>query len=450
MKKKLICTLNISNPEDIITLFNSETQVIRINFSHIKKPEDYDKLKKTIKIFNELKKENPERICYLGFDTHGPEIRTINSIKVKDNEEIIFVSIGNLDNKKGKICILNINKFNEDLKVGEFLIIENKQFEIKEVSLHSIITKGIELNIEKNKSVSIPRYFDNWNINTHKYLNEKDENILKLAFEYKISIIFLSFIQNEYQVKEIKLYLNNFNKEFKPIIISKLEDRMGVENFIKIQEISDGIMIGRGDLYQNIGIENSFSSYLYLISIKSKINPSKILILATGICESLSKYSRKKQILKKTEITELGISITNEFIDSLMFDETATGNINNILYNIKSVIIDTEKYLYSCFKNEYKKELCMCETNSCISFNNKNDEFFSFLNYQKICKFRLDYYNKKLKSNTQLPYYLPFCIEIKEITSTSDLKYNINNPIIYLIKESNGLFVMKGNIYFLK
>ncbi|KAF7696545.1 Pyruvate kinase [Cucumispora dikerogammari] len=458
MHKKIICTLNISRPSDIKLLYNSGSDVIRINFSHVHTAQDYENLNTAIKLYTELLAKTPNKNCCLAFDTNGPEIRTLNTISFKEDEPVMFVTseysslIRNKNNKEEiKTCNLTLVKFNKDLKIHEHITVGKIKFKIIETSPVYLLTIALcDGIIEKYKSVSIPRFFDSREKNLHKYLSEKDKEVLNLAESYKIPILFLSFIQNEYQVIETKLYLASLNEKYQPIIISKIEDRIGVENFIKINEESDGAMIARGDLYANIGVKNSFSAYLYLVSPKPDISRSKILILATGICESLGeKTVLETQVIKKTEISEIGFAVTNEIIDSLMFDETATGDIENILSSVKSVVCDTEKYLYSCFKKTDNKEFCMCKEESCISSNMVKEEFFSFLNYKRICAERLKFYNKQLKEFSQLPDYLPYSVEIKKIVSKKEIVL-FQFPTVFLVEGKCNRFSMHQGVYYLK
>ncbi len=124
----------------------------------------------------------------------------------------------------------------------------------------------------------------------------------------------LSFIQDS---KTLKIIRNKFPDK---LLVAKIENKSGVENVEQIVRFSDAIMIDRGDLLAEVGIENFYKSILKIcIATKSYGLP---LIMATENLTSMqqSMQPTKGEIMALQHSIELGSDLI------MLSDETATSN----------------------------------------------------------------------------------------------------------------------------
>ncbi|KAJ8909308.1 hypothetical protein NQ315_014215 [Exocentrus adspersus] len=86
-------------------------------------------------------------------------------------------------------------------------------------------------------------------------------NIEKRIFrlEEKVDYLFLSFVSKPSDILEVKHFLEETNKHF-PLLISKIESVEGMKNLDSLIELSDGIMVARGDLGVEIGMLESMTN----------------------------------------------------------------------------------------------------------------------------------------------------------------------------------------------
>lgn len=141
---------------------------------------------------------------------------------------------------------------------------------------------------------------------------------LEFANEQDVDFIALSFITSAEQVSEIRDLLNGINPEI-PLIV-KIEQEKALENSKGIIEVSDGIMVARGDLALEISIEKVPLAQKRLINEANQ--RGKPVITATQMLESMVRSS----LPTRAEATD----VTNAVLDGsdaiMLSEETAIGN----------------------------------------------------------------------------------------------------------------------------
>lgn len=284
----IICSMGpkISTAEEIRKLRIAGMTMARFNFSH----SQYYKIERLIKI---LKKNNPE--VKIMQDLQGNKLRVskvfLGEKLVKKGEKVIFC----LDD-----LYMNRNKhFNNTVipinYIGDFKdILGAKEIFMKDATMHfkilrkypkfilsEVLRGGV---IRREKGLNFPG-IDRTKLNTSK----KDIKDIIWGLDKGVDIICASYVSKRKDVEDIKRIIRNNMKSGRkpPKVWAKIECREAIERFDEILEVSDGIVLGRGDLKAEIPL---FEIPIIQEKILKKMKFSKKpLIIATHVLESLKK-----------------------------------------------------------------------------------------------------------------------------------------------------------------
>ncbi|MBM3193779.1 MAG: pyruvate kinase [Chlamydiae bacterium] len=304
-RTKIICTIGpASRSKDIlIKLVEHGMNVARINFSH----GSYEEHKKVIQLIKEVRKELHKPIGIL-LDTKGPEIR-VGEISQINLKHLDVIRIGK------DIPIIPAFIVNE-IKIGVNIFFDDGYIHGKVIGKGEgyadvqILNEGV---LQRNKGINIPeQVFD------LPDLTEKDIADIQFGCKEGIDMIAASFIRSAKQVLAIK---DLIEKEGAPhlLVIAKIENREGVKNFEEIVQVSDGIMVARGDL----GIEISVT---HLPPIQKKMIRecnlrAKPVIIATQMLESMI----KNPMPTRAEASDVANAIYDAASAVMLSGETAMG-----------------------------------------------------------------------------------------------------------------------------
>ena len=287
-KTKIIGTIGpASESEEMLTkLMKAGLNVCRINFSHGGFEENAVKIQ-TIKNVRE-KLGLP---IALALDTKGPEIRTgklesgDEKVAIHEGQEFTFVKDDIIGNEtKTTISYKDLYK---DVKPGTTILVDDGtlEFEVKEVVGTDIVTVAKNTaKLGSRKTMNIRGVKVNLPALAQKDIDDITNGV-KAGFDY----IFASFVRRADDVRQIRKLLNdNGGQEIE--IISKIESQEGVDNMDEIIELSDGIMVARGDMGVEIPLENVPIVQKQLI--KKCNEAGKPVIVATQMLESMQSNPR--------------------------------------------------------------------------------------------------------------------------------------------------------------
>lgn len=171
-----------------------------------------------------------------------------------------------------------------------------------------------------------------------KLLDIKGLEILKFCKTVKFDFIAISFTETQDQVRKVKEILPN------AFVISKIESVEGVRNYNKILDISDGIMIARGDLGQATSLEKV--PPLQKKFTKIALDNNKFVIATTEMLLSMT----KKEVPTNAEVSDVANAVFDGAHAVMLSEETAIGKypVKSVAF-MRRVVEEAEKW---CTTNE--------------------------------------------------------------------------------------------------
>lgn len=321
-KTKIICTLgpSIDSDEMLRKMIENGLDCARLNFSHGTHEEQLKRIERVKRIRKELNMHIP-----ILLDTKGPEIRLRDFengfAMVEVGQKFVLYSDERLGNANG--ASITYPNLAEKVSVGTKILIDDGKVEIEVVDFDEkdVICKvnnGGKLS--NRKSINIPGCSIDM-----PYISQKDREDILFGAANDVDFIAASFVRTKEDVIELRQLLDaNGGQEIK--IISKIENAQGVDNIDDILEISDGVMIARGDM----GVELPFTALPKIQKdvIKKCFRTGKYVITATQMLESMTKNPRPT----RAEVSDVANAIYDGTTAIMLSGESAAGD-----YPVESV-----------------------------------------------------------------------------------------------------------------
>lgn len=323
-KTKIVCTIGpASESEEMLEkLILAGMNVARLNFSHGSHEEHSARI---TRIRNVAKRLN--KIVGILLDTKGPEIRTHkmenDAIELSTGQHIAVSTtevLGNAD-----VFSITYEKLIEDVNEGSIILLDDGLIELEVESIDmaagKIHTRVINAGtLKNNKGVNVPGVSVQL-----PGITEKDAQDILFGIEQDVDFIAASFVRRDSDVLEIRELLEK-NGGAHIQIVPKIENQEGVDNIDKILEVSDGLMVARGDLGVEIPAEEV---PLVQKSLISKCNDlGKPVITATQMLDSMQRNPRPT----RAEASDVANAILDGTDAIMLSGETAAG-----MYPVESV-----------------------------------------------------------------------------------------------------------------
>ncbi|MCF7835322.1 pyruvate kinase [Candidatus Gracilibacteria bacterium] len=323
-----------NNKDKLLKLYENGVRILRFNFSHRK----HEDTKKLIDEIRELEKELAGNFCLLG-DLRGPGIRTGDlkePVTYKYDETFKIVNKKKLvDNPKTIYC--DYIRLIRDIEVNNKIVIDSGLFEVKVIEKHKnhIIVKALNsATITSKRHINLPGL----SIKLPS-LTDKDKEDIVFCIKNHFDYMALSFVRKKEDIIELKKYLNS-NKSFSMKIIAKIENQEGINNISDIINVSDSIMIARGDLGAELPIENIPDHQMRII--KKTKSKSKKVIVATQMLESMI----SNPIPTRAEISDIFYAVLQGADYLMLSGETSIGKHPVKCVKIMNkVIAEAQKYI---------------------------------------------------------------------------------------------------------
>lgn len=314
-KTKIICTIGpaCEKEEVLKELMLSGMNVARFNFSHGTHEEQEAKLRLVQKVRDELGLP----IATL-MDTKGPEIRLKdfeNGEAFLNDGDRFILTVEDVMGTKERASI-TYKGLIEDVKEGMSILIDDGMVElqIEEITETDIICRVIDGGrVANHKGVNVPGAEVSM-----PFISDVDMEDLLFGLKMDYDYIAASFTRCRDDIIQIRGILNAHKSRMK--IIAKIENLQGINNIDEIIEVSDGIMVARGDMGVEIPLEEV--PVLQKEIIRKAVEKGKIVITATQMLESMIKNPRPT----RAETTDIANAIFDGTTAIMLSGETAAGN----------------------------------------------------------------------------------------------------------------------------
>jgi len=321
-KTKIICTLGpaVDTDDMIRELMLNGMNVARINMSHGTHEEQLVRIERVKRIREELNLP-----VALLLDTKGPEIRTGmfegDKVTLTEGQTVTICREDVLGTAERFSC--TYKDLAQDIGVGSKILIDDGLIELKVTSIDNGDITCTVLNggdVSNKKSINVP--------NTKlklPALTNKDKSDLVFAVENEFDFIAASFVRKAKDVQDIRTVLDHTG-DHGIYIISKIENKEGIDNFDEILKVSDGVMVARGDL--GVEIPAAEVPAIQKKSIQQCHRSGKISITATQMLDSMIRNPRPT----RAEVSDVANAIYDGTSAVMLSGETAAGK-----YPIESI-----------------------------------------------------------------------------------------------------------------
>ncbi|MCB9799217.1 MAG: pyruvate kinase [Candidatus Omnitrophica bacterium] len=250
-KTKIVATVGPAcrDKKNLQKLLEQGADVLRINISHT----SLSDLRKWILLIREVERRIKRSVAIL-IDLQGPRVRTG---PLKDQKQVelkahttVWIEIADHPGD-GQVITTNCREFTQMVKPGDDVLIDNGSIHLKVISKKQTRVKCRVLRggrLGENKGINLPHAPE-----TLPALTRNDQDSLKVALRHKVDYVALSFVRSQRDVLTLKKWMKKFGVEVP--VIAKIEKPRAVDCLEEILKVTDMIMVARGDLGIELGIE---------------------------------------------------------------------------------------------------------------------------------------------------------------------------------------------------
>lgn len=313
-KTKIVCTIGPASEtvEKMRELMLAGMNVARFNFSHGTHEEQRVKLERVRQVREELGLP----IATL-LDTKGPEIRLRDfeggRAELVSGQRFILTTQEILGN--GDRAAITYKNLKNGISAGTTILIDDGLIEmnVEEISGEEIICRVINGGVVSNhKGVNVPGA-----VLSMPYISDVDREDILFGIEMGYEFLAASFARTKDDILEVRKILKDHGSDMK--IIAKIENMQGIENLEEILEVSDGIMVARGDMGVEIPLEEVPILQKKMIHLANA--QGKHVITATQMLESMIKNPRPT----RAEATDIANAIYDGTTAIMLSGESAAG-----------------------------------------------------------------------------------------------------------------------------
>ncbi|MBD3390397.1 MAG: pyruvate kinase [Chitinivibrionales bacterium] len=316
-KTKIVATIGpASRSSKIIEAFVRQgVSVFRLNFSH----GTHEQHDTSIRLIRQASRKLDRPVAIMA-DLQGPKIRTGKT----PNDKAIHLSRGSKVTLTSEpvMCSKSVVSIDykgaiNDIPPDSTILLNDGAIELKVLNINKK-TNNIETRVESGGLISSHKgvNFPNIPLNIQS-VTQKDRKDLTFILKHDINIVAQSFVRTP---GDLKVLNSKIKRSKKPVrVIAKIEKPEAIGCISQILDISDGIMVARGDL----GVETSLWKVPILQKrvIAEASRRGKLVIVATQMLESMMQHSSPT----RAETTDVANAILDGTDAVMLSGETAVG-----------------------------------------------------------------------------------------------------------------------------
>jgi len=341
-KAKIVATLGpaSSSLEVMRAMVEAGVNVFRINFSH----SPHDEVREIMKRIRQINQEMDHYTAVLA-DLQGPKIRVgkVAPDAYLKNGDRFDLFTGDAEGNQREASI-NYMEFARDVRPGERILLDDGKVVLQVVETNGedrVQTEVIQGGpLKSKKGVNLP--------NTHvslPCLTEKDLADLEVALEVDVDWVGLSFVRKAEDILELKAIIDE--KKSRAKVIAKIEKPSAVSDIKRIMEVTDGVMVARGDLGVEIPMQGVPIIQKMITELGRKY--AKPVIIATQMMETMISQLTPT----RAEVNDVANSVLDGADAVMLSGETSVGEYPVQVIETMSKIIAHVEESGSITREEY-------------------------------------------------------------------------------------------------
>ena len=314
-KTKVLATVGpaCNTYDRLLALVQEGVDAFRLNFSHGAHEEH-------LEVINHVREINRQYRTNVSLvqDLQGPKIRLGDvengGVEIKEGQEILLRCDGSLSTAKQLATIYT--ELAKDVKPGDAILLDDGKLELKVIETDkdcevraSVVYGGV---VKPRKGINLPD-----SRVSAPSLTEKDLRDLHFGLDHDIEWIALSFVRRVEDINEIKRIIKERGKDTR--VIAKIEKPEAIENIDEIIEATDAIMVARGDLGVEVGMEKV--PMIQKMVVEKCNKAAKPVIIATQMMESMITNPRPT----RAETNDVANAVIDGADTLMLSAETAVG-----------------------------------------------------------------------------------------------------------------------------
>ena len=328
-------------------------KIMRLNFSHAT-PEEVELRCTNLALAQEaLYGDALKDTRAVLLDTKGPEIRTGKLANDDSGHATMQLNQGNTitlhttpleGGSTPDALYIDYKSLHKALAPGMHVLLDDGAITLTVQSIHGekvICTVDNTGDLRSRAGVNLP-FADTSDLPA---MSDKDKADIRYGMQAAdIDFVAASFVQTADGVKQIRGHIAECARELKwtkplPLIISKIETSLALKNFDAILEVSDAIMVARGDLGVEIPLSQVTNAQKEMVAACNAVG--KPVIVATQMLESMTKSPRPT----RAEVSDVTNAVYDGCDATMTSGETAKGKYpDTTVRTMNEIIVASERY----------------------------------------------------------------------------------------------------------